>query len=345
MATRAMREVEWQAKEKARKELKEKARLEAKEAKAREAVARRQREEEESVRRGQEADVALRKAVEAASFSGAHEPLKAEIQRRKVSPTLPPLAPTQTPSSLTRGPCCSQDDAGVEALADARAACDALAEVARQAKAERSRADAMQRRETEALLAFEALVSVYPDSVQSLKSAIAAAQPHAKAMPDLFGRELAAARDQLLALEVAEAADRRELQGLPPPRAAAPARAASVAAPPESGRAATRRRAETDERDAMRRSEQASRDEARQQSTTFTFVLATPHHPYNDSHDPNSGPGHGPDYDSGPRLAPNQARQQARRQRELEASRVAEQQLQREQLQEAQLQREAYRVA
>lgn len=92
------REAEWHAKEKARKELKEKARLEAKEAKAREAVARQQREEEESVRRGQEADAALRRAVEAASTSGAHEPLKAEIQRRKVAPRLP-LAPRAKPEA------------------------------------------------------------------------------------------------------------------------------------------------------------------------------------------------------------------------------------------------------
>ena len=63
--------------------------------------------------RGQEADAALRQAMEAASTSGAHEPLKSEIQRRK-------------------------DDAGAEALADARQACEALEAVARQAKVERS---------------------------------------------------------------------------------------------------------------------------------------------------------------------------------------------------------------
>ena len=65
------------------------------------------------MRRGQEADAALRRAMEAASTSGAHEPLKSEIQRRK-------------------------DDAGAEALADARQACEALEAVARQAKVERS---------------------------------------------------------------------------------------------------------------------------------------------------------------------------------------------------------------
>ena len=161
-----------------------------------------------------------------------------------------------------------QDDAGAEALADAHAACEALEAVARQVKAERSRADAMQRRETEALLAFEALVSAPPGHVQALKAAIAAAQPHAKAMPDLFGQELAAARDQLAALECAEAADRRELQGLPPPRASGPTRASNMAAaPPTSGRDAARKRAETEEREAKRRAEQTTREEARQQST------------------------------------------------------------------------------
>ena len=118
-----MREAEWQAKEKARKEAKEKTRLEAKEAKAREAVARQQREEKEKARRQQEADAALRKAVEAAGASGAHEPLKAEIQRRQDALTLPfhtlcalctlrtsrtsrTSAPSPEPPSLTSDPCC-----------------------------------------------------------------------------------------------------------------------------------------------------------------------------------------------------------------------------------------------
>ena len=158
-----------------------------------------------------------------------------------------------------------QDDAGAEALTEAREACETLEAVARQAKAERSRADAMQRRETEALLAFEALVSAPLGHLQALKAAIAAAQPHAKTMPDLFGRELAAARDQLAALECAEAADRRELQGLPPPRASALTRAANTAAvAPTSGRDAARKRAEAEERDAKCRMEQTTREEVRQ---------------------------------------------------------------------------------
>ena len=224
--------------------------------------------------------------------------IKNEIQRRKVAPRLPlacpspllearsptlplaPRAPRAKPGAATphRRPfLLRQDDAGAEAVADARQACEALEAVARQAKAERSRADAIQRRETEALLAFEALVSVPPGHAQALKAAIAAAQPHAKAMPDLFGQELAAARDQLAALECADAADRREMQGLPPARGSAPTRASNMAAaPPTSGRDAARRRAESEEREARRRAEQASREEVRQHSSSSVALALAP---------------------------------------------------------------------
>ena len=240
-ATRAEREAERKAGDTARKAAKEQARLDAKEAKARQAEERKRLEEEQKMLKVEEADAALQRLM----LDPSHGPLSAEVERRK-------------------------EHASAAVLAEAQSMIASLAEAIRAEKAERAQAQAQQRREQAALTAFQALVSwehgAYGCTLASLKKAIKDAEPHAKAMPDLFGMELFEKRELLAALECVEEADKRERAAGSGAARQVPSAAPSRAAPSPRGGVgggARPRSAEEEERAAIQRAERESREEAR----------------------------------------------------------------------------------